>query len=270
MTKVVAVAKGRNGTASRLSSVVDEFCVGLSASDCRTVRSTVEEIARLQRQVAVNALAIGDSLCKLRTAIGSQEFHRFMRDVLPKFGVSRSTAYRWLGFTEKLPPLFPNPVVRQYLMAFTDGKGIVMSSKKEGETSLHLTPAAERALRGLAPAPVGRTDVAAIEQWVRQFIKAIRKVRSEARTKRRSSGEARAAIIQIFSRFAERYGLQAAEDLCGDLDKVLTRLVEESGEKVPKPHRVYQLGVTSSLPSTDNGRPFSPGTSGLDRRQEAG
>jgi hypothetical protein len=261
MNRVEEVAKRRNGSASRLVTVVDEFCASLSTSESRTVRNTVEEIGRLQRQVAVNALAIGDALYKLRTAIGSQEFHRFMREVLPKFGMSRSTAYRWLSFSERLVPLFPNPTVRQYLMAFTDGKGIVIGAKSEGAGDVHLglTPAAENALKSLPPPPTGKTEIAASEEWVRQFIRATRKARWEARSKRKGPAEARAAIIDMFIRFADRYGLQAAEDLCGDLDKTLTQLVDESSAKAAKPHRVYELGIKSAHSGSGNGQqPFSP------------
>jgi hypothetical protein len=263
MKKTLAAAKDRNGSLASVKTIVDEFCRRLPSDECRIVRSTVEEIERLRRQITVNVLAIGDALQKLRSAIGSQEFHRFMRDVLPTFGLSRSTAYRWLSFIEKLPPLFPNPVVRHYLMAFTDGKGIVTSSKRQGlsdSSDLILTPAAEAALKRLPPVPPSRNNPAAAERWVRQFIKAIGTARSEARMKRRGPGETRAAIIQLFCGFARRYGLQAAEDLCGDLDKVLTQLVQETGEEMPAtrtvPQLVPQLG-SYSLPSPANDRPFT-------------
>src|ERR1051326_4086840 len=116
-----------------MGPAVDSFCSALSSANSRIVRDAVEEIATLRREMAVNMLAVGDRLGKLRGEIGPERFSRFMVDVFPALGISRATGYRWLGFAEKLAPLFPNPLVRQHLMVLTNGKGLVANAKKDNK-----------------------------------------------------------------------------------------------------------------------------------------
>jgi hypothetical protein len=195
----------------------------------------VLQIGSLQRQIVINMLAIGDRLNKLRAEIGSHKFHQFMDDVLPLLGISRSTGYRWLGFAERLAPLFPNPLVRHHLMTLTDGKGIITRTRADdrhhGPGDVVLTAAATVALKNMPPPPKTERDSAKCEAWVRSFIKAVWKARSLARsgTSGRDQNviKERVAIIKRFKRFAGRFGLQTAEDLCGFLDKILTELAEE-------------------------------------------
>lgn len=205
----------------------NEFCKLLSPSDSRYVQAAVTDIAELQRQMVINMLGIGERLSKLRSAIGPEKFYRFMSDVLPHSGISRSTGYRWMAIAEKLPFLFPNPAIRQHLMALTDGKGIVTGVEKDGKRDFShvvLTPAAEAALKSLPPPPKEKQNSAESEHWVREFIRAMGKARSRERIPGRNLTKDRSVLIQRFNRFVSRYGLAAAEDLCGTMDKILTQV----------------------------------------------
>jgi len=225
IASVIAVTNGHK-------PAVDTFCEELSPVNSQIIHDSVTEIAGLQQQIVINMLAIGNSLNRLRSGVGAETFCRFMTDVLPSLGISRSTGYRWLGFAEKLAPLFPNPLIRHHLMALTDGKGLIASLERDGNRDVSrvvLTAAAKAALKAVPPAPKCKDSVEC-EQWVRQFIKAVGKARSEARSPQQNLPKDRARIIQHFNRFAVRYGLQAAEDLCGHMDKVLTKMTEETEE----------------------------------------
>lgn len=227
---LVANGHSRSKITVSLEATISTFCKELPTVSCRAVHHAVSEIGGLQRQIVINMLAIGDHLNKLRARIGSQKFHQFMSEVLPLLGISRSTGYRWLGFAEKLAPVFPNPLIRQHLMSLTDGKGIVARLEKKDAAKpdvqdVILTPAASAALKRLPPPPKSQHDSAKCEQWVRRFIKAVGKARSEARSAvGHNVMKDRVAIVRRFKRFASRYGLQTAEDLCGFLDKILTQI----------------------------------------------
>jgi hypothetical protein len=209
----------------------DEFCKDLSPANCQAVTHAVDEIARLRKQMVVNMLAIGEGLIKLRAAVGCEKFSRFMTDVLPTLGISRSTGYRWMGFADKLVQVFPNPVVRQQLMLLTDGKGIVCNSREEGKhglTKVVLTRAAEQALRTLPPLPTAQQAPSKSELWVRQFLYITAKSRALDRTPGRNIDKDQRLIVRRFNRFALHYGPSAAEDLCGRLDKILNRIVDKT------------------------------------------
>jgi len=211
-----------------LPSVAD-FCQGLSPDNCQAVTEAVDVIARLRKKMVVNMLAIGDDLIKLREAIGSEHFSRFMTDLLPTLGISRSTGYRWMGFADQLAQVFPDPTVRRHLMMLTDGRGIVSNSGKEnknGCAKVVLTRAAEAALKTLPPLPAASQTAQESEQWVRQFVHATARARALDRTPGRSFDHDQRMIIRKFNRFARHYGPSAAEDLCGQLDKMLNYIVE--------------------------------------------
>lgn len=213
---------------------IDDFCKELSPTSSRAVTVTVGEISRLRKQMVVNMFAIGESLLRLRDAIGSENFSQFMTAVLPPLGISRSTGYRWLGFADKLTQVFPNPLVRQHLMALTDGRGIVTNAKENGDhgpAKVVLTRAAETALKTLPPLPENNLGRADSEEWVRQFLHATAKARALDRLPGRNLDKDQQMIVRRFSRFAFHYGPLAAEDLCGQLDKMLNRIVETRGPK---------------------------------------
>lgn len=210
-------------------ATVEGFCKDLSSVDSRAIGRTVDEITRLRQQMIVNMLAIGDRLSKLRSAIGPERFSQFMKEILPTIGISRSTGYRWVGFSERLALIFPNPLIREHLMALTDGKGIVTTASREDKNDfahLVLTPAAQAALTTLPPAPTTKSGRVESEHWVRQFIKATAKARAQVRVPGRNLTKDQESMIKNFKRFAAYYGSQAAEDLCGQLDKLLNRMVE--------------------------------------------
>lgn len=212
-------------------ALLQSFCGELSQPTSQAVIDTVGEISRLRQQMIVNMLAIGEHLSKLRAAVGAEKFSQFVRAILPAFGISRSTAYRWLSVAERLTLIFPNPLVREHLMALTDGKGIVASAGKDRQrkaAKFVLTPAAEAALKTLPPAPTSKQDPADSEQWVRLFIKMTAKARAQVRVGGRNLAKDEGAIVRKFMRFAEYYGPAAAEDLCGQLDKALNRIVENT------------------------------------------
>jgi hypothetical protein len=211
--------------------VFNEFCKYLSPQDCEVVTSTVNEIARLRKQMVANMLAIGEGLLKLRATIGSEKFSAFMTQILPTLGISRSTGYRWMGFADKLAHVFPNPIVRQQLMVLTDGKGIVSNAQKEGKrgpSKVVLTRAAEQALKVLPPLPNAKQSPSESEQWVRQFLCATAKARALDRTPGRNIDKDQQVIVRRFNRFALQYGPSAAEDLCGRLDKILNHIADTS------------------------------------------
>jgi hypothetical protein len=210
-------------------AAVERFCCELAPAHCKTVVNSVKEIARMRQNIVVNMLAIGESLSKLRSVLGVDKFSRFMRTVLPALGISRSTGYRWLGLAEKLVLIFPNPVIRKHLMALTDGKGIVTALSRDGKRdacNVVLTPAATAALKRLPAPPTRADDHTGCEEWVNRFIKATGEARACVRVAGRGRFEAEQAILRRFERFAARYGSQAAEDLCGLLDKALNKIVE--------------------------------------------
>ena len=211
--------------------IFDEFCKDLSPKNCEIVTSTMDEIARLRKQMVANMFAIGEGLLKLRAAIGCEKFSAFMSQVLPALGISRSTGYRWMGFADKLAHVFPNPIVRQQLMVLTDGKGIVSNSQKDGNrgpSKVVLTRAAEQALKVLPPLPNAKQSPSESEQWVRQFLSATAKARALDRTPGRNLDKDQQVIVRRFNRFARQYGPSAAEDLCGRLDKILNHIVDTS------------------------------------------
>jgi len=206
-----------------------DLCRGISPAKSKTVIATVEEISRLRQQMVVNILAIGECLNELRASLGSERFAHFMRAVLPTIGISRATGYRWMNLADKLTLVFPNSFVRRHLLTLTDGRGILAKPTKHGNgdsSIVALTPAAQVALAALPPAPKEQQGRIECEHWVTQFIKTIGKVRSEARTPGRDRTKHQQAIILSYKRFVACYGLQAAEDLCGELDKVLNELAE--------------------------------------------
>lgn len=212
-------------------ATVQSFCRDLSRPISQTVLDTVSEISRLRQQMIVNMLAIGEHLSKLRSAVGAEKFSQFVREILPTLGVSRSTAYRWLSVAERLASIFPNPLIREQLMTLTDGRGIVASAGKGHQREFGefvLTPAAEAALKTLPPAPTSKHGPADSEQWVRLFIKTTAKARAQVRVGGRNLAKDEGAIVRKFMRFAEYYGPVAAEDLCGQLDKALNRIVEST------------------------------------------
>jgi hypothetical protein len=209
---------------------LEAFCRDLLATDLQNVKNAVREITGFQRQIITNMLAIGDQLNKLRSQLHPEIFCRFMTEMLPALGISRSTGYRWLSHADKLGAVFPNPVVRQYLTALTDGRGIIAHGHKHGKpdyAQITLTPAAEMAIRTTAPAPESATDRSECEQWVRQFVKAMGKARSRVRSRGSGFNKERDDLIERFDRFASRYGLALAEDLCGCMDKILNERAEE-------------------------------------------
>ena len=206
------------------------FCQDLLAADLQNVKNAVREITGFQRQIITNMLAIGDQLNKLRSQLQPEIFCRFMTEMLPALGISRSTGYRWLSHADKLGSVFPNPVVRQYLTALTDGRGIIAHGQKHGKpdyAQIMLTPAAEIAIRSTAPAPQSAADRNECEQWVRQFVKAMGKARSRVRSRGSGFNKERDDLIERFGRFASRYGLSLAEELCGCMDKILNERAEE-------------------------------------------
>lgn len=219
---------------------LETFCRDLLTADLQNVKNAVKEITGFQRQIITNMLAIGDQLNKLRSQLQPEIFCRFMTEMLPALGISRSTGYRWLSHADKLGAVFPNPVVRQYLTALTDGRGIIAHGQKHGKpdyAQITLTPAAEMAIRTTAPAPQSAADRSECEQWVRQFVKAMGKARSRVRSRGTGFDRERDDLIERFGRFASRYGLSVAEELCGCMDKILNERVEK------------QKGI-SSLPTT--------------------
>jgi len=221
-------------------TALEAFCRDLLTADLQNVKNAVKEITGFQRQIITNMLAIGDQLNKLRSQLQPEIFCRFMTEMLPALGISRSTGYRWLSHADKLGAVFPNPVVRQYLTALTDGRGIIAHAQKHGKpdyAQVMLTRAAEMAIRTTAPAPESAADRSECEQWVRQFVKAMGKARSRVRSRGTGFDRERDDLIERFGRFASRYGLSMAEELCGCMDKILNERVEE------------QKGV-NSLPST--------------------
>jgi len=230
-----------------------EFCQQLSSCDSKSVQEAVEDIVVLRQQIVINMLRVGERLNRLRAAIGIENFCYFMKYVLPATGISRSTGYRWLGLAERLGSLFPNPSVRQHLMALTDGRGIItraVDDEEEKDTyKAVLTPAAQAALNNLPPAPKKNGDNTESEAWVRQFIKEMGKARYLARTAPPDASRERIAMIRRFKRFTERYGLKAGEDLCGAMDKILTQISPDPSGKAngvsvvfaPLPHRSRDL-----------------------------
>ena len=219
---------------------LEAFCRDLLATDLQNVKNAVREITGFQRQIITNMLAIGDQLNKLRSQLQPEIFCRFMTEMLPALGISRSTGYRWLSHADKLGAVFPNPVVRQYLTALTDGRGIIAHGQKHGKpdyAQIMLTPAAEMAIRTTAPAPESAADRSECELWVRQFVKAMGKARSRVRSRGPGFHRERDDLIERFGRFASRYGLAPAEELCGCMDKILNERAEE------------QKGI-NSLPAT--------------------
>lgn len=239
---------------------VDQFCKNQPSVHAKAVTSTVAEITRLRQQMVVNILAIGHRLSELRNAIGCKRFSEFMKDVLPMIGISRSTGYRWLGLSEKLGLLFPNPLIREQLMLLTDGKGIVTTIGNNDKKSLKLvlTASAQEALKSLPPPPEAKRGQKESEQWVQQFVTITAKARSELRVPSGSLPKDREAITRRFIRFASLYGTQAAEDLCGDLDKTLNQIVEStdtsascpqsrSHENTTRPARILPTESSTAL-----------------------
>src|SRR6516162_1133656 len=82
---------------------LENFCSKLTSVNSRAVVSAVCEIVSLRQQMVVNILAVGERLSELRASLGPVQFSFFMRTILPRLGISRSTGYRWLGLAEKLP-----------------------------------------------------------------------------------------------------------------------------------------------------------------------
>ncbi|HEV2961072.1 MAG TPA: hypothetical protein VG649_04540 [Candidatus Angelobacter sp.] len=211
-----------------VDAVIKDFCKDLSANDSHVVSSEIVEISGLKQQMVSNMLGIGECLGNVRRIVGLKKFNRFMSDVLPALGISRSTGYRWLGFAEGLAPLFPNPLLRKHLMVLTDGKGIVTYSERHGKrdsSEIVLTAAAQAALASLPPLQKNTRNSAECAEWARQFIKAMNKARSRSRTRGLLMAQDQETVIRLFKRFADRHGWEAAEELCGRLDKELDKMV---------------------------------------------
>ncbi len=258
-------ANGKSGgqLSQTLETAINSFCSELRPANFRAVHQAVLKIGGLQRQIVINMLAIGDHLSKLRTEIGPKKFNQFMSEVLPLLGISRSTGYRWLGFAENLPPLFPNPLIRQHLMTLTDGKGIITRSQQNPDDpdayDVVLTVAAGAALKKVPPAPKDQQDSAKCEEWVRRFIKVMSQARTEARSSSPGTGsqkiaKERLAIIRRFKRFAGRYGVQTAEDLCGLLDKMLTSIAEEEESNLGPLHTPAFVAAAVSSNAVNHSR----------------
>jgi hypothetical protein len=209
---------------------LDRFCAHLGPGDADAITTALDEIMQLRRNMIVNALVIGKCLSGLRSKIGPRTFSQFMRQLLPNVGISRSTGYRWLAYAEGLAVIFPNPLIREGLMALTDGKGIVTTSRRggyDGLPNLTLTLAAQAALKTVPPAPGLDCGREGSERWIRHFIEATAKARSDLRASRASLVKEQTALIERFKRFVACHGCRAGEDLCGALDKILNRLVED-------------------------------------------
>jgi hypothetical protein len=216
----------------RVESALDALGKDLSPDDFRKVYDAVKAIAG-SRQVVINMLAIGQHLNRLRYQVEPECFCRFMTEVLPALGISRSTGYRWLGHAQKLAVCFRNPVIREYLTALTDGRGIIGQGYKPEHADhdrIVLTPAAERAIQKTGPAPTSVQNRTECALWVQAFLKEMGKARSQVRSPGPDLDKERNALVKRFDQFVSRYGLSFGEELCGRMDKILNERAEENGD----------------------------------------
>ena len=215
---------------STYADAVATFCATVPDSAAQDVRAAVSFIHEVQAKMVENVLAIGDKLKQLRLVLGADSFSTFVRTVLPKMGISKSTAYRWLGLADSFVGHFPNPAVRAALIAHTDGRGII--SEDKDKKTIALTPAFEAGMKLVGSAPTGTLNANEAEQYAIRLITASRKARTEARTGNGKHGaQAKAAdrVYKLFSKFVGKYGTKAGESLVGRFDKLLT--VSVGGEE---------------------------------------
>lgn len=143
-----------------ISQHVNKFVSELTAAQQSTVREATQQIVGAQQKMVEARIMVGAALAKLHSTLGNrkdnpQNFDGWISSVGRFLGVSRSTAYRYLGGYKLVQQDFGQAA--SAVLALTDGgNSIVKVPDKSSNGALALTPTAKMVLAKMqkeAPLP---------------------------------------------------------------------------------------------------------------------
>lgn len=214
-------------TKATVWDALDKITKELSPGNTRSVQEHVHGIQTDLKVLHETKDSICAHLAAIHTLIGKDGFAKFAEDVMPRFGVSKSSVYRWLESGQLVKVVIPDLGIRQTLVGRMD-KPLTTTDSKTGEVKL--LPAFESALKAV-PMPVMHDDgkgnkvyrpedvdayTAAVAAKTRELGKGKGKTKAQLKKARKET------IIEKFQAYMEEYGTEDAEALLNELDQLHT------------------------------------------------
>lgn len=242
-TAVATTKKAEIAHFTTVNEALDKFFsnAGNKVSNAVTqdVRAAVDAIRAEQVKMVEAAQAIGERLIAIRTKLGTDLWGTFVDTIVPRMGISRSSAFRWIGSAELVKAQLPNPTVRRALYLLTDGRNLTTTDDKG---KVVLTPAFQKAIKAVGAAPTGTLDDDKAEQYALRLKQELGKAGRNAVTNGEKQKKAAEIIKARFAAFLKSYGTDAAEKLLTALDNHLTQesktIMAEASKPQPKPNQV--------------------------------
>jgi hypothetical protein len=101
----------------------------------KIVTESTGRILHALEQNAHNWYTVGSELLTIAKSTNERQFSRLINEVFSRFGLSKPTAYRWMGNVEVLATALPYAPARDALLTVFNGQGIVV--RKDGAASIN-------------------------------------------------------------------------------------------------------------------------------------
>lgn len=197
---------------------------GLSNSLESMVKTTLHDVREQQQKMVECALVIGERLGALQANIGADKFGTLATNVLPRMGISRSSAYLYIGKAREVRARVSSPLVRNALIMLTDGRGLTTTDDNGKVT---VTPEFEKALKTVNTTGITNAeDAEKVAQQIANFIRHSKQGPDNLTKEQRKERQRKAAaekLLKGIQNYGKQYGLPAAEILIGQMDAWLTQ-----------------------------------------------
>ncbi len=105
---------------------VDNVLADVAKSAHKLVMDGTANILHALQQNAHSWYVCGEELLKIASAVNERQFSRLISEVYSRFGLSKPTAYRWIGNVEVLAKGVPYEPARDALLTVFGGQGIIV------------------------------------------------------------------------------------------------------------------------------------------------
>lgn len=226
-------------TKATVWDALDRITKELSPANSRSVSEHVHGIQTDLHVLYEKKDSIASHLAAIHVILGRDNFASFAENVMPRFGVSKSTVYRWLESGQLVKATIPDVQLRQTLVGRMD-KPLTTTDSKTGEVKL--LPAFEKALQAV-PLPALHDDGKGnkvfrpedVDAWTSTVATKTRELgKKKTNSKAQIKKDRKARIVDAFQKYLDEYGPQDAEALLNELDQLHTAVVKTIEGEAPK------------------------------------